>query len=94
MLNFSTYNVPLHTQAALEDYIEKGIPTGGFLYAVLSNNLVDAVCRADAQNLSCLKDIVQWLYNEAPHDCHGSEARVLRFMQDHPAKLKGLVPVE
>lgn len=92
MLEFKGYSIPLHTQAALSDYIEKGLPVGGFLYAVLSNNLVDAVCKADAENSRALKEIVNWLYNEAPHNCHGSAALYLRWITEKPLAM--LKPAE
>jgi hypothetical protein len=86
MLDFSDYRIPTHTQTALIDYIERGIPVGGFLHAVLSNNLVDAVNKADAQNLPALKDIVSWIVAQAPQGSWGMEALVLRWIQEHPAK--------
>ena len=86
MLDFSDYHVPEHTQTALTDYIERGIPVGGFLHAVLSNDLFGAVGRADSQNLPALKNIVNWVYNRAPQNCHGSEALVLRWIQEHPSR--------
>ena len=86
MLDFSGYNIPSHTQYALTDYIERGIPVGGFLHAVLSNNLVDAVSKADVQNLPALKDIVNWIVTRAPQGSWGAEALLLRWIQEHPSK--------
>jgi hypothetical protein len=86
MLDFSDYHIPNHTQTALTDYIERGIPVGGFLHAVLSNDLFGAVGRADAQNLPALKDITGWIFMQAPQGSWGSEALVLRWIQEHPSK--------
>jgi len=86
MLNFSNYNVPKHTQISLTEYIERGIPVGGFLHAVLSNDLMGAVSRADASNSRALKDIVNWVYMCAPEPCWGSEAKVIRWIQEHPER--------
>jgi hypothetical protein len=86
MLDFNDYNVPDHTQTALTDYIERGIPVGGFLHAVLSNNLFDAVNKADSQNLPVLKDLTNWVSTQAPTGSWGAEALVLRWIQEHPAK--------
>jgi hypothetical protein len=88
MLDFSDYKVPEHTQIALSDYIERGIPVGGFLNAVLANDLAGAVGRADAANLHALKDIVNWVYNHAPQNCHGNEALYRRWLHEHPARAK------
>jgi hypothetical protein len=85
MLDFNDYDVPDHTQTALTDYVERGIPVGGFLHALLSNDLFGAVGRADAQNLHALKDIVNWVYNRAPQNCWGTEAKVIRWLQEHPS---------
>ena len=86
MLDFSKYQVPEHTQSALKDYIERGVPVGGFLHAVLSNDLVGAVQRADSQNSKAIKDIVSWIYMCAPEPCWGNEAKVLRWLAEHPAR--------
>jgi hypothetical protein len=86
MLDFSDYNIPYHTQKSLVEYIERGVPVGGFLHAVLSNDLVGAVNRADSMNSKNIKDIVNWIYMKAPEPCWGSEAKVLRWIQDHPSR--------
>jgi hypothetical protein len=86
MLDFNDYRIPEHTQTALSDYIERGIPVGGFLHAVLSNNLFDAVGKADGQNLPALKDITGWIFTQAPQGSWGSEALVLRWIQEHPSR--------
>jgi len=53
-----------------------GIPTGGFLDAVLSNNLSEALARADQGNLLVLKEIVMFIYMELPAPCWGSPEKV------------------
>ena len=89
MLDFKHYHIPVHTQEALINYVERGYEPGGFLYCVLSNDLHGAVSRADALNLPALKDITQFVYNELPDNCHGSEAIVIRFLQEHLGQRKG-----
>lgn len=89
MLDFQDSDVPEHTQQALGDYIERGIPVGGFLHSVLCNDLAGAVCKADASNLAALKNIVLWVYNYAPENCWGSEALYLRWIQEHPTRVRG-----
>jgi hypothetical protein len=86
MLDFNHYYIPAHTQQALLDYVEHGYEPGGFLYSVLCNDLIGAVSRADASNLESLRDIAQFVYNEMPSNCHGNEAIVVRYLQDHPAR--------
>lgn len=42
MIDFTYRAIPTYTMVALKRYIEQRIPTGGFLEAVLSNNLKEA----------------------------------------------------
>jgi len=58
------------------DYVERHLPVGGFLYAVLSNNLVDAFGHADKDNRAAMGDWVLWLFNDIPSKCWGSEDKV------------------
>jgi hypothetical protein len=57
----------------LKRYIEHRIKPGGFLEAVLCNNLALAAGRADMTNRRKLFDYVEFLYNDAPGSCWGSE---------------------
>ena len=64
--------LPGHIQDGMRRYIEKGIEPGSFLTAVLCNDLMGAVKRADKINQEKLRDICAFLYNEAPAICFGS----------------------
>ena len=64
--------VPEVTMETMKNYVENHVPTGDFLRAVFSNDLVEAVGRADSQNILVLKEIVQWVMCMAPLECHGS----------------------
>jgi len=76
------YNLlPEHIRDAMQRYIESRIPPGGFLTAVLNNDLAGAFARADHINRMHLYDIVRFLYNEAPSTCWGSPERVKRWLQ-------------
>jgi hypothetical protein len=57
-------------------YIEHGIPLGHFLYALLTNDFMGAVRRADEENLPALGNWGTYLYNYAPSRCFGSVERV------------------
>ncbi len=61
---------------ALLRYAYHGIPPGGFLRAVLHNDLLNAVGRADDHSLRVLRTIVMFCYLELPHQCWGSQERV------------------
>ena len=64
--------VPEHLHCSIIDYVMDGCKLGGFLEAVITNNLMGAFRRADAHSLAGLKNLVGWLYNDAPAGCHGS----------------------
>ena len=68
------------TIAAIRRYADHHIQTGGFLRAVLSNNLVEAVGMADEENLKALPEIVRYCYNEIPGNCWGSERDVEKWL--------------
>jgi len=65
----------------MQRYIERGILPGGFLTAVLENNLVLAAMRADNTNRHRLLDFAEFLYSEAPSICWGSRERVERWIK-------------
>lgn len=60
----------INFRPGMERYIEERIRPGGFLAAVLRNDLMDAAVRAD--ETVDLRALVKWLYNHAPPDCYGS----------------------
>lgn len=66
---------------SLERYINHGIAPGGFLTAVLENNLERAVSRADLYNQKTLVDIVRLIYNHAPRGCWGYEGVVAEWKE-------------
>ena len=68
--------IPAHMQASLIDYVNKGVIPGDFLQAVLANDLVGAVGRADGHNLPLLPQYVRWLYSKAPVICTGSRQAI------------------
>lgn len=84
--------LPQHMHGALERYIDKGIPPGGFLTAVLSNDLRNAVGRADAENRERIGDYVIYLYNDAPSVCWGSPEKVEAWIA--AGGLHGLAPAQ
>lgn len=64
--------MPDHMKDAMKNYLEHGISPGGFLTAVLCNDLKEAVGRADSTNLAALPNIVSYCYNEIPSTSWGS----------------------
>lgn len=77
-LNFAGYEnrIPQHTQASLRRYIEQGCYPGGFVTAVLCNDLMRAINSADSDNLAALPAIAQFVYNRMPETSWGSAEKI------------------
>jgi len=65
-----------HMIPGISLYLEKGVPPGSFLMALLQNDLAGAVRTADHVNLVLMREWVLWLHNNLPAECHGSPERV------------------
>lgn len=77
------YNkIPQSTLESLDLYVNQRISGGGFLDAVLSNNLKDAVSRSDDKNQEGLCQIVKYIYNNAPMSCWGSKEKVDNWLNN------------
>lgn len=74
--------VPESLHDGLIEYIGARRPVGGFLAAILSNNLVDAVTRADDINRPQIATVVFFLLNYATATCWGSPAAVKAWLED------------
>ena len=56
-------------------------PVGGFLTAVLSNDLKESFGRADANNRIYLYHVVDLLWNHAPSGCWGSPEEMKSWLK-------------
>lgn len=65
-------NLPAHLHRGVTRYIEGRIEPGGFLRAVIENNLMEAFAHADATNIERMKDIVAFFYWAVPSPAWGS----------------------
>jgi len=83
-LDWDRYDVADTTKSAFENYFLRGLPPGSFVTAVICNNFVDAVCKADAWNSEQgrLKTIAKWLYNNAPAKAWGSRSAYKDWMNN------------
>lgn len=73
--------VPVSYMAdGMQRYVEKGIRPGDFVIALLSNDLVNAVGRADSQNQAALVDWIKFMYNELPSGCWGTPEKVQNWL--------------
>ncbi len=84
MLDNSRIGIPEHTFEALKRYVEHRLPPGGFLEAVLTNNFIETVGRADDQNSEKLKEIAEFVYWELPGSCWGSPEKVREWLEVVP----------
>lgn len=69
---FREFYIPDQMADGIERWITHAIPPGGFLAAVIANDLKEAVGRADEENLRNLPAYVAYFYNYAPRGCWGS----------------------
>lgn len=65
---------------SLQHYATSGRPTGGFLQAVLENDLMEAMGRADESSRINLFFICSYIYNDMPAPCWGSPAKVAAWL--------------
>lgn len=68
--------LPEHMRHGIRGWIEHGHHIGGFLTALLSNDLMGAFAHADDVNTEAMGIWVTYLYNYAPSGCYGSPAKV------------------
>ena len=74
-------NIPEHIKASIDRYVSDKVPTGQFLRAVLSNDLFDALGRADEFSRDALPEICSYIYNEVPGSCWGSPEKVKEWLE-------------
>lgn len=58
--------LPAHMVKHVISYFEQGYPPGDFFRAILENDLMEACCRADAENLQALSQYCEWLRWNVP----------------------------
>lgn len=84
--------IPPHMHGAMRRWVMQGIMPGGFLSAVLSNDLMGAAGRADDENRDRLIDYCTFLYSHAPSGCFGSPTVVASWNED--GGLEGIFEME
>ena len=86
--------IPLPILEGLREYGLHHVSPGGFLHAVLCNNLHEAVCRADVESLAAIRQIVLYVYNAMPSPCWGSPENVEAWLKRRPVAENQLEPGE
>ncbi len=72
--------IPQRVLLSLYAYVNNRQQTGGFLTAVLSNNLFTAIGKADSESLAAIREIVVFIHMEVPSPCYGSEQAVTAWI--------------
>ena len=75
------YYIPARMMEGIIRYIDKRIKPGDFLTAVITNDLTEAVSRADEENMQNLPAYVNYFYNEAPSPCWGSKEKMEEWLK-------------
>lgn len=83
---FDSYAIPPYMRQGLKDYLQLHKPPGGFLQAVIMNDLREAIFRADETNIKLLPNYVRFFYNEAPKNCWGSEEKYVKWIEQRRPK--------
>lgn len=81
------WQIPLSLHAGLERYLKHGIRPGGFLFAVLTNDLAAAFLNAsDPDNEEAIGRIVRFLADEASANTWGSREKVTAWIEQKQAE--------
>lgn len=68
--------LPEHIREGARKYIEEGRHPGGFLTAVVQNDLFSAFAKSDEINARRMRDILYFFWNEAPGECFGGKDKM------------------
>jgi hypothetical protein len=73
------YEIRPEMKEAIDNYVKDGVPLGDFLTALLANDLMRALGRADEGNKRDIFDLCMYVHNEMPGGLHGS----YEIIRDH-----------
>lgn len=83
---FQEYYIPDYMGGGIERYIQQGVIPGDFLQAIITNDLKEAVGKADITNIKNLPAYVAYFYNEAPMGCWGSKKQMEDWIKQFKRK--------
>ena len=78
---FRGFTIPAYMLRAVNRYILNGDTPGDFLTAVITNDLREAIARADDHNQVNLPAYIAYLHNEAPGQCWGSPEKMTAWIE-------------
>ncbi len=67
-------------------YAVDGIRPGGFLSAMLENNLSETLRRADFETFAVLRELMTFVHQELPASCWGSPTKVAAWIDARQAE--------
>lgn len=73
--------VPEYLRESITAYVRHGVPTGGFLRRVLTNDLFGAMAAADDVNRYLVFNICVYIANAVPKCCYGGESEVKAHLE-------------
>jgi len=77
---FRGYEIPERMMRGIDNYLRHRLQPGGFLSAVICNDLTSAVFYADDENLKNLPAFVSYFYNEVDSRAWGSREKMIKWM--------------
>lgn len=80
-LDFSDYDVYDNVRESITNYYYQKLHPGGFVYAMLCNDFVESVLRADNWNAMQMKQNALWLVNRMPPGAWGSKEVVDEWLK-------------
>jgi hypothetical protein len=66
---------------SIDRYVKDKIPIGGFLRAVLENDLKGAIGSADLDAMDNIRHILCYCWNEIPSNCWGNKDKVKSWLE-------------
>ena len=80
-MNLENYPaIPSDIAIELENYVRYRKCPSPWLYAILTNNLIDTISNPHQYDLVVLFDIIRWLSNEIPENIWGSDEKVETYL--------------
>ena len=77
---------PVHLQKGVDRYVNERLETGGFLRAVLENDLTGALNHADPESRECLYEVWDYVNETVPPQAWGGRMEVLNWLTGRTPK--------
>lgn len=71
--------IPQAIKTAIDNWVLNGEAPGGFVNAILKNDLLGAIKSGDPESINSLKDIVDYLISGVPADCWGDKNKIVQW---------------